>query len=134
MDRHINIFGKCVALKNQRPFIVMLKWAAVTNFVSAIIVLMITFSSQTELNFGITVSIIYASVGLLFEIFWDNEMSFVRSNQTHIGKTKKIPTRVYDLGLSKNIQQVFDDGFFSYYIPSRSERTGFEWIYEKNDD
>ena len=125
---HISIFGKCVAIKNQRPFIVFLKWIAVANIIDAIIILIMTFNGSLAILVGIVFSISYLSIGIVFEILWDDEMDRVRANLTQIEKKKHVSSRLYDAGKRKNVEEVFGTGFFRYYIPSRSNLIGFEWM------
>ena len=130
MNLHISIFGKCVAIKNQRPFIVLLKWCAVAQFINTFVALFCTIFGEIAGIIGFAIIMFYLAFGVLFEIFWSEEMSLVKQNQTHIERKKRVSSRYYDFGKEKNIEEVFGNGMFRYYIPSRSKMTGFEWIEE----
>lgn len=131
---HLDMFGICIAIKNLRPFMVLLKWCEMDMIVCTIIEILLTRVQTLPVLIGFFFSVFYGALAFLFYIFWLDQMSYIKNNLSYSEKQSRIPKYSFDIGQEENIAQVFETGFFRYYIPKRSSMHGFEWLPEPSDD
>lgn len=132
MDHHCPSIGTCIALWNQQPFIVMLRWVVIEilfHFVAAAIYSCITQSLEEKI-FNIMGCFILLLFALFLSSFISKIMKRVINNTTTIEELNG-EYRKYDIGKEENIKQVFGSGKYRYFIPKYPTMTGFEWALDE---
>ncbi|OHT03915.1 DHHC zinc finger domain containing protein [Tritrichomonas foetus] len=130
MDHHCPSVGVCIALRNQQPFLVMLRWGTTASMIYFITSLVMFFVSDrrkkmTMLFLGFMIFIIF----LVIYSFYMDSFKKVKYNITTIEEMSG--NNEYNIGYEENIRQVFGSGKFRYIIPKKSNLTGFEWALEE---
>lgn len=132
MDHHCPSIGTCIALWNQQPFIIMLRWGVIEilfHVVAAAIYACITQSFEEKV-FNVASCVVLFIASLFLGSFYSTVMKKVKNNTTTIeeinGKYRK-----YDIGTEENIKQVFGSGKYRFLIPKHPSMTGFEWALDK---
>ena len=132
MDHHCPSVGVCIALHNQRSFIVMLNWGISTLFISVIytfiFVLYIWNSIYAVSTKVLLISLIitYFILFIILSTFKHDQMRHVFFNITTLEETFGLYAN-YSQGIEENMRQVFGSGKMRTYIPGKSPLTGFEW-------
>ena len=125
---HSTFLGVCIAIKNERPYIVMFYWIRALIATYLVFILsgfMIDLSKIVILIFGLC----YFAFFVVIHDYVGELVSNVSKNRTFM----EIQTNTgynNNIGRRKNIEQVFGKGVFRFYIPIRSSKIGFEWIDE----
>jgi hypothetical protein len=120
------MIGKCIALRNHQPFLVLLHWACLGTFLYFLLSLISSFqlpvrSWRHRMRFiSFALAIFCGSLSLLlFE-----EMKRIRKNQLRLDGKR---SGVFDLGDQANLEQFLGYGLFRRWWPRVPKLNGFEW-------
>lgn len=138
MDHHCNALGTCIALRNQKAFILLLEYG-VHALDSAIITGIIILIWAKKFSFEIL--LIVVSMTMMWAVlvfFYTDNRNRARHNITVIEQMSSTDVVCYDLGRIENDRQIFGSSRCTKSIPlPNKEMTGFEWsqpeyIYDGN--
>ena len=126
MDHHCPAVGVCVALRNLQPFICMLTWASISMILySFLCLLAIIFISKTRIMSSVLLFGLFI-LQFAINIFKNDAIERISRNQTTIEEMSRSPN-IYHLGIEENLRQIFGNSKYRFYLPKKSNLTGFEW-------
>ena len=126
MDHHCPAVGMCIALRNQRPFLVMLRWTLFTCELNVFVCIFAWIAGEDRMFASLMVFTLLVLSGAI-NFVWSDAIERVLVNMTTIEEMSRGHTRLYDLGHDQNWKQVFGCRTLGHFIPAKSQMTGFEW-------
>lgn len=128
MDHHCPAIGKCVALRNIQPFIVMLNWGIIDlTFMILQCMIPIYYSVTERVRIFCFTVIFVMFFGLIVKLKAE-VIGRIKDNTTVVEMLSRTKNNPYDLGVEENLNQIFGTGKMRFLIPRKSKLTGFEWM------
>jgi hypothetical protein len=134
MDHHCPAIGKCVALRNHQPFLVLLHWSSLATFCYVFIAIYARSLARTRMRQRLLSFVAIMVVILFVSIFFFllDQMSRVRRNVTTIER-RFHRSFDFDLGIDENMSQVFGRAWHRRWWPRVPDLSGFEWEISLSD-
>jgi hypothetical protein len=124
------MIGKCVALRNHQPFLVLLHWSCFGTFVYFLIAVGASTripGRMTQRRMRLVAGFIGAFCGTLCVLLRE-EMKRIRQNC--LRGDEGIAWR-FDRGEKENVVEFLGEGWTRRWWPRVSQMTGFEWAMSK---
>lgn len=125
-DHHCPIVGNCIALRNMKAFMLFLFYSCVLLVLGGVNRIVSHFIAQTpSMLIAISCTLIFIIFGVCITCFGCQYIPEVCVNRTTIEKIAGNDPHTFDNGIQRNIQEVFGESCWLWFIPTPPRITGF---------